>query len=69
MASPWVRREARYRIVDIVESALEGAVLLAEHHSYTEQEFAAISDEIRRVLARHERYANQLEGTGRLDQP
>jgi hypothetical protein len=56
-----VRREARYRIVDIVTGVLEGDDRIAVDHGYTEKEYRDICDEIRRVLARHERYAAELQ--------
>jgi hypothetical protein len=59
----WVRREARYRIVDLVASAIAGADLLAHDHGYSDEEYNEITAEIRRVLARHERYASALVGS------
>jgi hypothetical protein len=61
LPSAWVRRQARYRIVGIVRSAIEGADLLAESHGYTDEEFREICDEIGRILNRQEEYADQLE--------
>lgn len=60
MPSARVRREARYRIVDIVTGVIEGDDRIAVDHGYTDEEYRDICDEIRRVLARHERYAAQL---------
>jgi hypothetical protein len=61
MPSVWVRRQARYRIVGIVRSAVEGADELANTHGYTEAEYEEIRAEIDRILNRQEAYADQLE--------
>lgn len=59
----WVRQQARYRIVDIVASVIEGGAL--DERDYSPEEENEVSAEIRRILARNERYAAQLGRTDR----